>query len=131
MSTKVAVVVPVYRELNELEKISLAQCRKVLSRYPLIFVAPEGKTFSCFESGDMVAYCPARYFQSTKTYSELLMSPQFYETFAGFDYMLIYQTDAFVFYDALEEFCALGLRLHWCAVAANFFQTVGRFARSD
>ena len=36
------------------------------------------------------------------------VSPQFYEPFADFDYILIYQLDAFVFYDALEEFCALG-----------------------
>ena len=37
-----------------------------------------------------------------------MLSPQFYETFANFEYILIYQLDAFVFYDALEEFCALG-----------------------
>ena len=108
MSTKVAVVVPVYRELNELEKISLAQCRKVLGRYPLIFVAPEGRNFSFVEAGDMVAHFPTKYFQSRDTYSELLMTPQFYETFAPFEYILIYQTDAFAFYDALKEFCSLG-----------------------
>ena len=108
MSTKVAVVIPVYRELDELEKISLDRCRKVLGRYPLVFVAPEGKNFSCFEVGDTVAEFPAKYFQSIQTYSELLLTPQFYETFFEFDYMLIYQLDAFVFYDALEEFCSLG-----------------------
>ena len=109
MSTKIAVVIPVYREeLTDLEKISLTQCRKVLGRYPLIFVAPEGKNFSYFAAGDAVANFPAEYFRSTQTYSRLLMSPQFYETFSDFDYMLIYQLDAFVFYDALEEFCSLG-----------------------
>ena len=109
MSTKVAVVIPVYREeLTDLEKISLTQCKKVLGRYPLIFVAPEGKNFSYFTAGDAVANFPAEYFQSTQTYSQLMISPQFYETFRDFDYMLIYQLDAFVFYDALEEFCSLG-----------------------
>ncbi len=108
MSTKVAVIIPVYRELDELEKISLAQCRKVLSRYPLIFVAPEGKTFSYFAAGDMIVHFPAENFRSVKTYGRLMLSPQFYERFADFDYILIYQFDAFVFYDALEEFCALG-----------------------
>ena len=108
MSTKVAVVMPVYRELDELEKISLAQCRKILGHYPLIFAAPVGKNFSFVEAGDMIARFPAEYFQSTKTYSRLMLSPQFYATFADFDYILIYQTDAFVFYDALKEFCALG-----------------------
>ncbi|MBR1647740.1 MAG: hypothetical protein IJ685_13350 [Selenomonadaceae bacterium] len=108
MSTKVAVVIPVYSELGELEKISLDRCRKILGRYPIVFVAPEGKNFSYFESGDMVANFPEKYFQSTQTYSTLLLTPQFYETFLDFDYILIYQLDAFVFYDALEEFCALG-----------------------
>lgn len=109
MSTKVAVVIPVYREeLTELEKISLAQCRKILGRYSLVFVAPEEKNFSYFESGDMVAYFPAEYFQSVQTYSRLLTSPHFYAPFLDFDYILIYQLDAFVFYDALEEFCSLG-----------------------
>ena len=108
MSTKVAVVIPVYRELNELEKISLAQCRKVLSRYPLIFVAPAGQNFSFVAAGDMIVHFPAENFRSVNTYSQLMLSPQFYATFADFDYILIYQLDAFVFYDALEEFCSLG-----------------------
>ncbi len=107
-STKVAVVIPAYHELDELEKFSLTQARKVLGRYPFVFVAPEGKSFSYFESGDMVANFPEEYFQSVQTYSALMLSPQFYETFLDFDYILIYQLDAFVFYDALQEFCALG-----------------------
>lgn len=109
MSTKVAVVIPVYKEeLNDLEKISLAQARKILGKYPFVFVAPEGKIFSYFESGDIVVQFPPQFFQSTKTYSYLLMTPQFYEAFKAFDYILIYQLDAFVFYDALEKFCSLG-----------------------
>ena len=107
-STKVAIVIPVYREIDGLEKISLAQCRKILGRYQLIFVAPEGKNFSYFESGDMVAHFPAEYFRSVQTYSRLMLTPQFYEPFLDFDYILIYQLDAFVFYDAVEYFCSLG-----------------------
>ena len=109
MSTKVAVVIPVYREeLNMFEKISLAQVREVLGHYPIVFVAPEGKTFSYFTPSDMVAYFPPQCFQSVKTYNQLLMTPLFYEPFLDFDYILIYQLDAFVFYDALEDFCSLG-----------------------
>ncbi|MBR4384078.1 MAG: hypothetical protein IKP64_11045, partial [Selenomonadaceae bacterium] len=89
-STKVAIVIPVYRELNELEKISLERCREILGRYQIVFVAPEGKIFSYFESGDMVAHFPAEYFRSVQTYSTLLLTPQFYETFLDFDYILIY-----------------------------------------
>ena len=107
--SKVAVVIPVYKEeLDDLEKISLAQVRKVLKNYPIIFVAPEGKNFSYLEPGELLVQFHPQHFQSVETYSELLLQPFFYEPFLVFDYMLIYQLDAFVFYDALEEFCRLG-----------------------
>ena len=109
MSTKVAVVIPNHKEtLSDLEKISLAQCRKILGRYPLIHAVPAGKIFSYFEPGDMVVEFPAQYFQSLTGYNVLSVSPLFYEPFLDFDYILIYQLDAFVFYDALQEFCSLG-----------------------
>ena len=108
-STKVAVVIPTYKEeLDELEKISLAQARKILVNYPFVMVAPEGKNFSYFAPSDMVVQFPPQFFQSVKTYNQLMMSPKFYEAFTDFDYILIYQLDAFVFHDALEYFCSLG-----------------------
>ena len=106
---KVAVIIPNHKEeLDALEKISLAQCRKVLGKYPLIFAGPEGKNFSYLEPGDLTVQFPKEYFQTLRGYNILSMSPIFYEPFLSFDYMLIYQLDAFVFYDALEEFCRLG-----------------------
>lgn len=109
MKPTVAVVIPTYKaELTPLEEISLAQCRKVLGNYPLIFFAPEGKIFPYFKPGDGIVHFPAHYFQSVQTYCQLLMNSRFYEAFREFDYILIYQLDAFVFYDALEEFCCLG-----------------------
>ena len=107
--SKVAVVIPIYKEeLDDLEKISLSQVRKVLKNYPIIFVAPEGKNFSYLEPGEMLVQFHSQYFQNVKAYSQLLLQPFFYEPFQVFEYMLIYQLDAFVFYDALEDFCRLG-----------------------
>lgn len=108
LPTKAAVVIPNHKEeLDELEKISLAQCRKVLGHYPLVFVGPEGKNFSYLEPNDLIVHFPKEYFQTLKGYNILSISPLFYEPFLSFDYMLIYQLDAFVFYDALKEFCQL------------------------
>ena len=108
MSVKVAVVIPTHKEeLNPLEQISLAQCRKVLGRYPLIFAIPEGKNFSWIPEGSRVIHMP-HLGQGIRHYDMLMMSPSFYESFAEFDYILIYHVDAFVFYDALEDFCSLG-----------------------
>ena len=106
--SKVAIVIPNHREdLDDLEKILLAQVRKVLGHYPIIFAGPEGKTFSYLEPGDSVVYFPKKYFQTLRGYNNLSISPLFYEPFLDFNYILIYQLDAFVFYDALEDFCRL------------------------
>ena len=56
----------------------------------------------------MIAAIDERFFKSKGAYNELMLSPFFYEAFLDFDYILIYQLDAFVFYDALEYFCSLG-----------------------
>ena len=108
LQKSVAVVIPVYHELTDLEKISLAQCRKVLGNYPIVFVAPEGKNFSYFKPGDMIAHFPQEHFQNVKAYSRFMLSTKFYDTFRDFEYILIYQLDAFVFYDALKIFCSFG-----------------------
>ena len=108
MPSRAAVVIPIYKEeLDDLEKISLARVRKVLKNYPLIFFAPEGKNFPYLQAGDMLIQFHPQYFRNVETYSRLLTSPFFYEPFLAFDYILIYQLDAFVFYDALEDFCRL------------------------
>ena len=109
MPIKVAVVIPTHKEeLNPLEKISLAQCRKVLGRYPIIFAVPEGKNFPYTAPNESVVKFPPQHFQTIEAYNRLVISPIFYEKFLDFDYILIYQLDAFVFYDALEDFCRLG-----------------------
>ncbi len=49
-----------------------------------------------------------KYFKNTKTYSELLLSTLFYNAFNEYEYMLIYQLDAFVFSNKLMTFCKMG-----------------------
>lgn len=109
MSVKVAVVIPVYKEnLNEFEKISLTQVQKILDKYQIIFVAPEGLKADYFIPNSKIYYFPQQFFQNVNTYSALLTSPLFYQAFLEYDYILLYQLDAFVFYDKLEYFCSLG-----------------------
>lgn len=105
---RVAVVIPTHKEeLSELEQISLAQCMKVLGHYPIIFAIPEGKNFSWIPEGREVVHLP-HLGQGIEHYNILHKSPQFYEPFLEYEYILIYHVDAFVFYDALEYFCSLG-----------------------
>ena len=110
MVANAAVVIPVYKEnLNEFEKISLTQVKKILGKkYPIIFVAPEGKKFPYFSKREKVVYFKEEFFKSTNTYNLLMMSKEFYQAFLEYEYILIYQLDTFVFSDKLEYFCNLG-----------------------
>lgn len=88
------------------EKLSIAKCRKILARYPIMFVLPEKYRDSRKPNeleGLTIEYFPDRYFRSTRTYSRLLLSVDFYSRFRKHEYMLIHQTDAMVFRDELLD----------------------------
>lgn len=107
---RVVIVIPVYRSPVAYESISLTQCVKVLGRYPIVLVTPESMDIHPFLS--MGAFGVERfadyYFESTNHYSELLLSEAFYRRFQSYEYLFIYQPDAFVFSDRLMEFCRMG-----------------------
>ena len=105
---KAVIVIPVYKtQLSVYEQISLAQCRSVLSSHTIIFVKPVSLNI------DEVVYCAGfptvnfddHYFQSIYGYNELLMTEAFYKSFSKYEYMLIYQLDAFVFSDQVNYWC--------------------------
>ena len=108
----VAVVIPVYQaNLTEAEQMSLRQCMHVLGNYPVIIVKPESLDLSAFRQ-----QYPSLIFQSfdnsfftnVDAYNRLMVSIDFYKTFTAYEYILIYQLDAFVFRDELKAWCAKG-----------------------
>ncbi len=109
---KVAVVIPIYQpSLSPSEIISLEQCLRVLGNYPIRFIAPNNLSTDFLHpwiANPYVIRFEDDYFRSPKTYNKLLTSPVFYETFLNFEYILIYQLDAFVFEDQLQEWCMKG-----------------------
>lgn len=107
----VVITIPIYRDfLSTTEKVSLMQVKRILGDYPCVFVAPESLTFDYegLEDGIAVERFPDHYFTSITSYSQLLLTETYYARFAAYDYLLIYQLDAFVFSDRLQEFCDLG-----------------------
>lgn len=105
---EVIIIVPVYKEqLSRLEQVSLAQLVRVLGAYPIVFVAPRSLVFDYYRvvPGAQVVREADEYFVDTASYSRLMLTAEFYEQFAKYSYMLIYQLDAFVFSDRLLEFC--------------------------
>ena len=58
------------------------------------------------------------FFADISGYTKLLLAKQFYQAFADYEYILIYQPDCLVFSDDLEYWCAKG----WDYVGAPWFR---------
>lgn len=108
----VCVIIPIYQEkLSKTEEISLAQGIRVLGHHPVIAIKPKSLNINYlqqqysqiqFESFD------DSFFKSTLSYNKLMLSEEFYSRFLKYEYMLIYQLDAFVFRDELNYWCQQG-----------------------
>lgn len=113
---KAIVTIPVYKsQPSESDRISLRQCIQVLGKHPICLFGPEGLDLSAYNLefdafGKTYRYeaFDKQFFQSQRGYNHLMLTRSFYERFQEWDYMLIYQLDAFVFSDQLEEWCAKG-----------------------
>lgn len=113
---QVNVLIPVYSpNLSPNELMSLNQCLQVLSNHPITLVTNRNVDTSAYQDAFLkakkpfkVAYFDSSFFTSVFSYSQLLLSRDFYERFKEFEYMLIYQLDGFVFKDELAEWCAKG-----------------------
>ena len=112
------VVIPLYKARPYLfEEIALRQCARVLApNHPVCFAAPEGLDLEAYDNifTEEGAKKPEKkhfsthFFESLSGYNQLMLNTLFYEAFCEYDYILIHQTDAFVFSDTLDRFCALG-----------------------
>ena len=58
---------------------------------------------SHLRSGDPIAYVDRRWLATPEMFAALKVSPLLYERYEGFEYILFYEPDAFVFADELEE----------------------------
>jgi hypothetical protein len=113
-TTKVKVVVPIYKStLKGRDRLSFIHNAEILSRYPMALVAPEGLNID-----DITALAPqAEVIRVSKDwlgakgiagYNDMMLSKSFYHLFADCNYILICQTDAWIFRDELEQWCDYG-----------------------
>lgn len=107
---KIAVIIPMYRPvLHWYERIALKQAKRLFGDYPIFYLIPEGLNDKAFMSDNTTcASFPAQFFKGVDGYNELMLSNIFYQRFAEYDYILIYQLDAFAFSNQLERFCRMG-----------------------
>lgn len=106
---QVAVIIPFYKtELTENEKLSLKQCFKILSNYPVIAIKPHALNLSSLENEFdflRIESFDNHFFENINGYNRLMLSDIFYGFFLNYEYILIYQLDAFVFSDQLKSWC--------------------------
>lgn len=112
-SVRVCIVIPVYKTtLTPYETVSMTQCIRVLGHYPICFAKPASLDLTpilqTLPDSVQTRSFSDDYFQSVQSYNRLMLLPAFYEAFADFDYILIYQLDAFVFRDELADWCQRG-----------------------
>ncbi|UEG53538.1 hypothetical protein LLH06_00920 [Mucilaginibacter daejeonensis] len=106
---KVVVIVPFYKPgLTGYEQIALDQCSKILGSHTIVAIKPHWLTLPPEAAKLKLAATESfddSYFTSIAGYNRLMLAEEFYARFLEYEYMLIYQLDAFVFKDEL---------LHWC-----------------
>ena len=116
MPKQAVVIIPVYKSLpDRYEEISFRQCIKILSKHPLCIVTFSGLNIDwyrdilqTFKVDFSIEYFDKAYFESLSGYNKLMLSKQLYQRFMAYEYMLIYQLDAYVFRDELEYWCRQG-----------------------
>jgi hypothetical protein len=104
------VAIPVYKTTPDANEVSsFKQCLKILSGHSIVVVAPQSLDTKQYEtiSGNTISVVrfDDAYFKDTEGYNRLMLSADFYKNFSAFKYILIYQLDAWIFRDELNEWC--------------------------
>lgn len=110
------VVIPIYKaDPKGTEVASFRQCIKVLKSFDLCLVTYEELDLTVYKgiakeySKEIKIKCFERhFFASVAGYNKLCYNIDFYSAFCNYDYMLIYQLDAWVFRDELQMWCEKG-----------------------
>ena len=107
------IIIPIYKLFNELEKfeiISIKQTIKILNGYNIYFIGPDhmetkGYENLCFENSLKFVFVSfsSIFFKTIDGYNKLLLSRSFYRRFEAFKYILLCQTDVYIFKDELKE----------------------------
>lgn len=107
----VTVIIPIYKEQpNELEIVAWNQCLKILAGHPIVVVTYKELNLDWYKQFENIKYeyFDKDFFLNIQGYNRLMLSKGFYSRFENYEYILIYQLDAYVFKDQLIEWCTKG-----------------------
>jgi hypothetical protein len=101
----IAIVLPIYRpRLDNVEALTTVdRAIALLQHGDWHLVAPMSLETSFYEEryGKVIVRFPDAYLDSVRNYSRLLLTDEFYATFAHYEYMLVIQDDVYVLRDDL------------------------------
>lgn len=116
--SQTAIVIPVYKSfdgLDETDKISLKSALNIFKSEVIVFLLPESlpeltyvEFCKSFQINPLFERFSDDFFVSKDSYSRLLVSKRFYIRFTQFKFILICQTDAFVFHNELQKWMNKG-----------------------
>ena len=128
MAKRCCIVIPVHSfSFNDFERQSIENTCKVLYKYDIYIVCPTSLNIEDFHkqtTAQNVSFAKfdSIWFQSYNAYNLLCLSAVFYEAFKQYDYMLIAQTDTWIFRDELQYWCDKGydyIGAPWCLWCTN------------
>ena len=108
------IVVPVYHNVpDELEQLSLKQLDKIVLDIDICLIGPDDinyEEYSKLFSNDRIQIknFNKEYFKSQQSYSTLCLEYDFYNSFSQYEYMMMYQTDCWIFRNEIKKFCEMG-----------------------
>ena len=110
MKNTFIIVIPIYNETpKSYENIALTQLGNIIKNkhYNVCAIYPIGMCTDNYNQYNYITeWKPTNgyYFKNTETYSQLLLSQFFYDRFADYDMMYIFQTDVYIFKDDFQKY---------------------------
>jgi len=129
------VVVPIYKSVpNWSELISFNQCLKILFNHPICIITYNGLDISYYKDLLVkskaifrIEYFNKSFFENIDGYNKLMLSQKFYKRFINFEYILLYQLDAWIFRDELAYWCQKG----YDYIGAPWFEYCGSYENGN
>lgn len=106
------VLFPVYRSITKQEASYFKQAVSMTDGYKKVFIAPQSflldASFVSPLSNIEVVRFPDHFFADIEGYNRLMLSIDFYARFKDYEYILIHQSDAYLFSSDLKYWCNKG-----------------------
>lgn len=101
------VVMPVHKPQPTAEELlSLLACARQLSAYDCYLLYPSGMDISIYTSAFpqlLLKPVQPQWLASVEAYNKMKLSLDFYQLFAGYQYMLTYELDSYIFHNRLAD----------------------------